>query len=184
VRRHSIRFTLRGWQYRDEEGNDWLIEFNWPWRRSWPIRIRQDHVVLQSRSGETHLARKLYECKQRNDRSKTARAKVLPILVLPLITAVFLLWPTESEPQPATSSQPLNQSCKHLFANIEPAIDAWLANASTGRLSFTGLEQFELGGVRQLIVLAACDTQKQQFRVQVTKNGEVWRLSKTSRLAD
>ena len=184
VRRHSIRFTWRGWRYTDTTGIDWLIEFNWPWRRSWPTRLEANKVVLQSRSGETYLAIKAEQPPQQSSGHQASRAKFLPLLVLPLIAGAFLVWPVEVKPQNAKGILPRNETCQSLLSNADSAIDAWLANSSTGRLSFTQLEQFELGGVRELIVLAECENQQQKFSVQVAKQGEVWRLSKTSRLAN
>lgn len=184
VRRHSIRFTPRGWQYRDQAGVDWLVDFNWPWRKNWTIRLQSQHVILLSRSGETYLAQRAEpSIRQHRDR-KLLRVKLVPLLAIPLVTGILLLWPTQNETISAPKIERVNNSCESQLQNADAAIDAWLANADTGRLELTQLEQFELGGIRQLIVLAECGAGQQKFKVQLAKQNQVWRLSKTSRLAN
>lgn len=184
VRRHSIRFTTRGWQYRDQAGVDWLVDFNWPWRKNWTIRLKPHHVVLLSRSGETYLAQR-FEPPVRQQGNKTVwRLKYLLLLSIPLSTGIFLLWPSHNQTTPAAKIEPINESCVSLLQKADIAIDAWLANSDTGRLKFTQLEQFELGGIRQLIVLAECENEQQRFKVHLAKQNQVWHLSKTSRVAN
>jgi hypothetical protein len=184
VRRHSIRFTPRGWQYQDQAGVDWLVDFNWPWRKNWTIRLQAHHFVLLSRSGETYLAQRVEPPVRKHTNKKLWRVKYLPLLAIPLVTGILLLWPTQNQTRSAAKIEPVNDSCESLLQNPDAAIDAWLANSDTGRIKLTQLEQFELGGIRQLTVVAECGAQQQKFKVQLAKQSQVWRLSKTSRLAN
>lgn len=148
------------------------------------MRLQPHHVVLLSRSGETYLAQKVERPVRQHASRRVWRVKYLPLLAIPLVTGVLLLWPEQSQTTSAAKIEPVNDSCESLLQNPDAAIDAWLANSDTGRLEFTQLEQFELGGIRQLTVLAECGAQKHKFKVQLAMKNQVWRLSKTSRLAN
>lgn len=193
--KRRLSWGIRGWRFIDDGGRPFILEFNFFWQKSWPLRIDEQTEVHRARNGTVHLARPAASLPSVRDPKSPPglSAKWLAIAGSLILAALsFLLPQLESAKEAggeklagASVAEPTvaaGSGCVEKLAQPDVIIDAWLQQRVDPTVQITELANLRFGGMQKLKLTLTCEQKEETLIVTLTQHENLWRLNKIARL--